>query len=89
MWRGLRYEECTDKQKKEWHEPPPGWSHTGFYYPSLEELTDEQKRKMQYDYPLFNWDLTDEQKRKITIHAYKRFYLADQQTQKQTLDRKT
>jgi hypothetical protein len=85
LLRGLRYEECTDQQKKEgWDEQyhPPGVkpSHGGFYHPPLESRTDEQK---QYEYPLFDSELTDEQKRNLTISAYKRFYLADQQAQKE------
>jgi DNA-binding transcriptional ArsR family regulator len=92
FWRGLRYEECTDEQKRQWDEGhPPGVkvSHSGFYYPLLEDLTDEQKRKMQYDYPLSEQNLSDEQKRNLTISAYKRFYLADQETVKQKQIRKT
>jgi predicted transcriptional regulator len=86
MWRGLRYEEGTDKQKKEWDTTRPGVkgrvSHTRFtrYYPLDEDLTDEQKRNKQYDYPLFENGLTDEQKRQLTVSAYKRFYLSNQQT---------
>jgi DNA-binding MarR family transcriptional regulator len=86
LWRGLRYEDCTDEQKKQWdnaHPPGVKMLHTGFYHPLLEDLTDEQKRKMQYDYPLFEQDLSDVQKRKLTISAYKRFYLADQEAAKQ------
>lgn len=76
LQRGLRYEDLTDEQKKEIDATgPPGvkHSHTGFYHGV--NLTEEQKRKMQYDYVLS--DLTDEQKRKITVSAYRRFYLAD------------
>lgn len=76
--RGLRYEELTDEQKKEvdaTYPPSTTHSHTGSYH--LRNLTEEQKRKMQYDYLLSEQDLTDEQKRRIMVSAYRRFYLAD------------
>lgn len=75
LLRGLRWEHLTDEQKRKF-----GPEFGGFIHLSLEDRTEEQK---QYEYPLFNWELTDDQKRKLTISAYKRFYLSNQQTVKQ------